>query len=81
MLAVFFTLAMPVFMVAAQSSPYQTQITTTVTIGADGTVNASQPDMGISYQIVGQPGAPVTITTTVYTGNPQPELAPQMELS
>ena len=55
-----------------QSSQYTTSKTTDVTIGSTGTFNASEPAAGISYQIVGTPDATGTVTSTVYTGNPQP---------
>jgi hypothetical protein len=43
-----------------------------VVIGSNGTVNATQSAIGISYQIIGTPGATGTVTATVYTDNPQP---------
>ena len=57
------------FLVAAQ---YKTEITTIVTIGSNGTFVATEPSVGISYQIVGTPGASGTVTADVYNGNPQP---------
>jgi hypothetical protein len=56
-------------LVAAQ---YKTEKTTDVTIGSDGTFAATESSVGVSYQIVGTPGATGTVTTEVYNGNPQP---------
>ena len=55
--------------VAAQ---YTTEKTTNVTIGSDGTFTATEPDVGVTYQILGAPGATGTVTADAYTGNPQP---------
>jgi hypothetical protein len=57
--------------VAAQAS-YTTQRTTPVTISPDGTFSASEPDIGLSYQIQGNPGATGSVTAEIYNGNPQP---------
>jgi hypothetical protein len=57
--------------VAAQD-PYPTQRTTPVTILQDGTFSASEPDIGLSYQIQGNPGATGSVTAQIYNGNPQP---------
>jgi hypothetical protein len=57
--------------VAAQAS-YTTQKTTPVTISSHGTFSANEPDIGISYQIQGNPGATGSVTAQIYNGNPQP---------
>ena len=57
--------------VAAQAS-YTTQKTTPVTISSHGTFSASEPDIGLSYQIQGNPGANGSVTAQIYNGNPQP---------
>jgi hypothetical protein len=59
-------------LVRAQSSPYTTEKTTNVTIGSNGTFNATESDVGASYQILGTPGATGTVTASVYNGDPQP---------
>jgi hypothetical protein len=64
--------SLPLVLVAAQSSPYTTQQTTNVTIGSNGTFNATEPEAGVAYQIDGTPDATGTITSTVYNDNPQP---------
>jgi len=51
---------------------YTTVKTTDVTIPSDGVFNASEPDVGISYSILGTPGATGTVTTAIYNGNPNP---------
>jgi hypothetical protein len=58
-------------LVAAQSS-YTTQKTTPVTILQDGTFSASEPEIGLSYQIQGNPGGTGSVTAQIYNGNPQP---------
>jgi hypothetical protein len=52
--------------------PYPTRRITPVTISPDGTFSASEPDIGLSYQIQGNPGATGSITAEIYNGNPQP---------
>jgi hypothetical protein len=56
-------------LVAAQ---YKTEKTTDVTIGSNGTFIATESSVGVSYRIVGTPGASGTVTADVYNGNPQP---------
>jgi hypothetical protein len=56
----------------AVRAQYQTEKTTNVTIGSDGTFNATEADVGISYQINGTAGATGSVTADVYNGNPQP---------
>jgi hypothetical protein len=51
---------------------YTTSQTTDVTLGSDGTFTATQPNVGVSYQIAGTPGAIGTVTADRYNGNPQP---------
>lgn len=51
---------------------YMTSQTTDVTLGSDGTFTATQPNVGVSYQIAGTAGATGTITADLYNGNPQP---------
>ena len=51
---------------------YTTSQTTDVTLGSDGTFTATQPNVGVSYQIAGTPGATGTVTADRYNGNPQP---------
>jgi hypothetical protein len=58
-------------LVAAQSS-YTTQKTTPVTLLSDGTFSASEPEIGLSYQIQGNPGGTGSVTAQIYNGNPQP---------
>jgi hypothetical protein len=50
---------------------YRTR-TTPVTVLQDGTFSASEPDIGLSYQIQGNPGATGSVTAQIYNGNPQP---------
>jgi uncharacterized integral membrane protein len=59
-------------LVVAQVAVYTTEQTTAVTISSDGTFNAIVPDLGVSYSILGTPGATGTVTADVYAGNPQP---------
>jgi hypothetical protein len=62
--------ALSVSLVAAVE--YTTEKVTDVTVGSDGTFTASEPDVGISYEITGTAGATGTVTADVYNGNPQP---------
>jgi len=63
-------LSFTIVIVAAQQA-YQTEKTTNVTVGSDGTFTASESDVGISYEIQGTAGATGTVTADVYSGNPQ----------
>ena len=58
--------------IVAAQSPYTTQKTTNVTIGSNGTFTATEPSIGVTYQITGVAGTTGTVTAGVYTGNPQP---------
>ena len=62
--------SLSVSLVAA--AEYTTEKTTDVTVGSDGTFTATEPDVGVSYQITGTAGATGTVTADVYNGNPQP---------
>lgn len=64
--------SLSVVSVRAQTSPYTTEKTTNVTIGSNGAFNATESDAGVSYQILGTPGATGTVTASVYNGDPQP---------
>jgi NADH:ubiquinone oxidoreductase subunit K len=57
--------------VVAQSS-YTTQKTTPVTVLSDVTFSVSESEIGLSYQIQGNPGAQGSVTAQIYNGNPQP---------
>ncbi|MGA2523403.1 MAG: hypothetical protein ABSF65_04535 [Candidatus Bathyarchaeia archaeon] len=59
-------------LVVAQVSTYSTSKTVDVAVGSDGVFAVSEPDLGVSFQIEGSPGATGTVTTDVYLGNPQP---------
>ena len=48
-----------------------TEKTTNVTIAPNGTFTATDSDCGVSYSIVGAPGATGTVTACVYNCNPQ----------
>ena len=61
-----------VLSVGLVEAQYTTEQTTNVTLGSDGTFTANQPDLGVSYQITGTPGATGTVTADLYGGNPQP---------
>jgi flagellar basal body-associated protein FliL len=61
-------LSLSVSLVAAQ---YATSKTTDITLGSDGKFNASEQDVGVSYEIQGTPGASGTVNAAVYDGNPQ----------
>jgi hypothetical protein len=61
-------LSLSLSLVAAQ---YVTEKTTNVTISSDGTFTASESNVGVSYEILGTPGATGTVTAQVYNGNPQ----------
>jgi hypothetical protein len=67
-----FLFSLPVISVRAQVSTYTTQKTTNVTINSAGTFAATEPAVGVSYNIVGFPGATGAVTATIYEGNPQP---------
>ena len=56
---------------AYAAAQYTTQKTTNVTIGSNGTFTATEPDVGVSYQILGVPGSTGTVTAGTYSGNPQ----------
>ena len=57
--------------VAAQQQ-YPTQKTTDVTIPASGIVTVDVPELDVSYEITGAPGATGTVTTALYNDNPYP---------
>ena len=59
----------PAFFVTAQ---YTTQQTTNVVIPSNGIFSANQTNIGVDYTIIGSPGATGTVTSSIYTGNPQP---------
>ena len=57
--------------ISLATAQYPTEKVTDVTIGFDGTFAATEPSVGISYVIKGEPGTMGTVTATIYTGNPQ----------
>ena len=60
-------------LVTFAGAQYSTQQTSTATITVDGTVHIDQSaTTGAVLDIVGTPGANVTVTTAVYTENPYP---------
>jgi len=64
--------ALSVGLVGAQNPVYTTQKTIDVTLDSSGTFSVSVPDVGVSIQITGTPGATGTVTVTANSGNPQP---------
>ena len=62
--------SLSVSVVAAQT-PYIASKTTDVTVGSNGLFVASEPSVGVMFTLEGTPGATGTITTAVYSGNPQ----------
>jgi len=60
---------------------YSTETTTNVAIPYSGVFNASAPDLGVSYSILGTPGATGTVTAAVYNGNPNPTATVPAEVS
>lgn len=60
------------FSLSLVAGQYVTEQTTNVTVSSDGTFTATEPSVGISYDILGTPGATGTVTAAVYSGNPQP---------
>lgn len=58
---------------AFASAQYTTQKTTEVAIPESGTVVVEEPEIGVTYEISGAEGTTGSVTTTEYTGNPQPE--------
>jgi len=75
-LIVIILLSMLVISVASSfvtgQDPYPTQKTTPVSISPDGTFSASEPEIGLAYQILGNPGSTGSVTAQIYNGNPQP---------
>jgi hypothetical protein len=67
-----FLFSLSVVSVGALVSTYTTEKTTNVTVNSAGTFAATETSVGVSYKIVGTPGATGTVTATVYEGNPQP---------
>ena len=62
-------LSLTVSLVEAQ---YTTQKTTPITLSSNGTFSGSESDSGVSYSILGAPGASGSVTAVVYNGNPIP---------
>jgi hypothetical protein len=60
------------FFSSYSSAQYMPTKITNVTIHSDGTFNATAPEAGISYRIVGTPGATGNVTVTFFSGNPNP---------
>jgi hypothetical protein len=60
------------YSVAVAAAQYTTEKTTDIGIPSNGTFVAVEPDVGISYQIQGTPGATGSVTAGIYTSNPQP---------
>lgn len=61
--------------VALAGAQYATERTTSVTISSDGIFTAGESSVGVSYQILGRPGASGSVTASVYSGNPQSNAA------
>jgi hypothetical protein len=61
-------LSLSVSLVAAQ---YTTQKTTPIAIPDSGLFTAAEPEIGVTYEIRGAPGATGSVTAAVYNGNPQ----------
>jgi hypothetical protein len=51
-------------------SPYPTEATTTINVDASGLFTTTVPDLGVTYNIYGTPGATGTVTTSLHNGNP-----------
>jgi hypothetical protein len=60
------------YTVAIAAAQYTTEKTTDIAISSSGTFVAVEPDVGISYQIQGTPGATGSVTAGIYSSNPQP---------
>jgi hypothetical protein len=60
------------YSVAVTAAQYTTEKTTDIAISSSGSFVAVEPDIGISYQIQGTPGATGSVTAGIYTSNPQP---------
>jgi hypothetical protein len=60
------------YSVAVAAAQYTTEKTTDIAISSSGSFVAVEPDIGISYQIQGTPGATGSVTAGIYTSNPQP---------
>jgi hypothetical protein len=56
---------------AVAQNPYVASKTTDVAVGSNGLFVASEPSVGVMYTIEGTPGAVGTVTTVVFSGNPQ----------
>jgi len=56
---------------AFASALYISEETTSVTIGSDRTFSGNAENIGVSYEILGTPGATGIITAQIYNGNPQ----------
>jgi hypothetical protein len=60
------------YSVAVAAAQYTTEKTTDIAISSSGSFVAVEPDVGISYQIQGTPGATGSVTAGIYNSNPQP---------
>jgi hypothetical protein len=60
------------YSVAVAAAQYTTEKTTDIGIPSSGSFVAVEPDIGVSYQIQGTPGATGSVTAGIYTSNPQP---------
>lgn len=56
---------------ASAQSPYQTQ-TIPITLDSSGTFSGSAQDIGVIFYVQGTAGATGSVTTQLYTANPQP---------
>ena len=66
------TILMISLTVSLVQAQYTTQKTTPITLSSNGTFTGSEPDIGVSYSILGAPGATGSVTAVVYNGNPIP---------
>ena len=68
-----FTLILAAFLISTATvvdAQYQTAVTTTIDIDDSGLCTATEPDLGVTYNIYGTPGATGTVTSSIHTGNP-----------
>jgi hypothetical protein len=50
---------------------YVTETTTSISIPDSSKLKTTSPEIGVTYEIIGAPGANGSVTTSVYNGNPQ----------
>jgi hypothetical protein len=68
-----FTLIFAAFIISTATvvdAQYQTAVTTAIDIDDSGLCTATEPDLGVTYNIYGTPGATGTVTTSIHNGNP-----------